>query len=116
MIKDLQAKQGNVELSAEVVSVTPAREISKPGFSGRVASAIIKDESGEIKLSLWNDQIEKVLPGAKIKITKGYVNEWQGELQLSTGKFGTLEVLEAGQAQSAPVAVSEDSFEEEDVL
>jgi len=30
----------------------------------------------------------------KIKISNGYVKEWNGELQLSAGKYGRLEVLE----------------------
>ena len=118
MIKDLQARQGNIELTADVVSVTEARSISKPGFSGRVANAVLKDETGEVKLSLWNDQIEQVLPGAKVKITKGYVSEWQGELQLSTGKFGTLEVLEKGSApeKKTEEKSQEEDFTEEDIL
>ena len=44
-------------------------------------------------LTLWNEQIEKVKIGNKIAITNGYVGEWQGEKQLTTGKFGTLEVI-----------------------
>lgn len=121
MIKDLQARQGNIELTAEVVSVSESRSISKPGFSGRVATAVLKDETGQIKLSLWNDQIDQVSEGAKVKITKGYVSEWQGELQLSTGKFGMLEVLEKGKApakkQEEPKQEeSEEDFTEEDIL
>ena len=49
--------------------------------------------SGSITLVLWNDQIETVKAGAKIKIENGYVNEWQGASQLTLGKFGKLTVL-----------------------
>ena len=31
--------------------------------------------------------------GDKIKVTNGYVNEFQGEMQLTAGKFGKLEVV-----------------------
>ena len=34
----------------------------------------------------------------------GYVNEWQGELQLSAGKFGTFEVI--GKVESTNVSAS----------
>lgn len=92
-IKDLQPRMGKVEITVEVVSVGEAREFNKFGSLGRVATAQVKDETGEIKMSLWNDEIEKVKPGSKVKITNGYVNEFQGEMQLSAGKFGKMEII-----------------------
>ena len=92
-IKDLQAKQGKVDLEVEVVEVSPAREFNKFGKAGKVANAKVKDASGTIVLTLWNDEITKVKVGARLKITNGYVGEWQGEKQLSAGKFGQIEVL-----------------------
>lgn len=93
-IKDLQARMGKVELVASVVDKGQVREFNKEGKSGRVCNAKIKDETGEISLTLWNDDCDKVNVGDKIQIKNGFVSEWQGELQLSTGKFGSLEVLE----------------------
>lgn len=92
-INELQAKQGSVEIEAEIIDIEEPREFQKFGTTGRVANAKIKDDSGEMKLTLWNDQVDQVKKGDKIKITNGYVNEWKGELQLTTGKFGKLEVL-----------------------
>ena len=92
-INELQAKQGNVDIEVEVVSIEEPREFQKFGTTGKVANAMVKDDTGEIKVTLWNDQIDQVKVGDKIKITKGYVSEWKGEKQLSTGKFGQLEVL-----------------------
>ncbi len=97
-IKDLQPKQGNVEVVGEVSEKGDIREFEKFGKSGRVCNAKIKDASGEIKLSLWNEQIEQVNVGDTVKITNGYVNEWQGELQLTTGKFGQMEIVSKGEA------------------
>ena len=54
------------------------REINKIGRKLRVANAKIKDDSGSITLVLWNEQIDTVKAGGKIKIENGYVNEWQG--------------------------------------
>ena len=94
LIKDLQAKQGNVNIELDVVEVAQAREFQKFGKAGRVATASAKDESGaSINLTLWNDDVDKVKAGDKIKLTNGYVNEWQGELQLTTGRMGKMEVI-----------------------
>lgn len=84
---------GNVDIEAEVTDVSEAREFEKYGRAGKVATATIKDETGEIPLSLWNEQIDTVKVGDTIKITNGYVSEWQDNAQLTAGKFGTLEIV-----------------------
>ncbi len=92
-IKDLKPKQGNVDITVDVVDVGEVREFNKFGKPGRVSTAIAKDATGDIKLTLWNDDIEKVKAGDKVHLTNGYVNEWQGEMQLTTGRMGKMEVI-----------------------
>ena len=106
-ISELKPRQGNVIIEAEVVDVGETKEFEKFGRKGRVANATIKDESGEIKLTLWNDDIDKIKKGDKIKISNGYVNEFQGEKQLTAGKFGKLEVINKDKVNE------EDSIDEE---
>lgn len=91
-IKDLKPKQGSVEIKAEVIEKGDIREFDKFGKKGRVCNAKIKDSSGEIALTLWNDQIDLVNTGDTVHVINGYVNEWQGEMQLTSGKFGKIEV------------------------
>ncbi|MFH0868118.1 MAG: SOSS complex subunit B family protein [Candidatus Woesearchaeota archaeon] len=92
-VKDLKIRQGNVDILVDIVDVGEAREFEKFGRSGRVATAIAKDDTGDIKLTLWNEQIDNIKPGDKVHITNGYVSEWQGEPQLTTGKMGKMEVV-----------------------
>lgn len=82
-----------MDVIVDVVDVGIPREFEKFGKAGRVSTAIAKDETGDIKLTLWNDDIDKVKAGDKIHLTNGYVNEWQGEMQLTTGRMGKLEVV-----------------------
>jgi len=58
-----------------------------------VANAVAKDETGDIKITLWNDEIDRIKGGDRVSIQNGYVSEWQGELQVSTGRFGKIEVV-----------------------
>lgn len=92
-IKDLSPNKGNVDLVVEAVTVDEPRTFEKFGKEGKVQNVSIKDESGQAKLTLWNEQAETIKEGDKIKITNGYVKEYQGELQISSGKFGKLEVI-----------------------
>ena len=92
-ISELRPGTGNVNIEAEIVSIETPREINKMGRKLRVANAQIKDDSGTISLVLWNQQIDAVKAGDRIKIENGYVNEWQGTPQLTLGKFGKLTTL-----------------------
>ncbi|HLC61220.1 MAG TPA: hypothetical protein VJJ52_07370 [Candidatus Nanoarchaeia archaeon] len=92
-VKDLKPKMGNVDVIVDVIDVGVPREFQKFGKPGRVATAIAKDETGDVKLSLWNEDIDVVKAGDKVHISNGYVNEWQGELQLTTGRMGKMEIV-----------------------
>ncbi|MFH0831414.1 MAG: OB-fold nucleic acid binding domain-containing protein [archaeon] len=110
-ISELQAGQGNVDIEAEVVEVSAPREFNKFGRNLSVATATIKDDSGTVKMSLWNQDIDKVKAGSRIKVTSGYVNEFQGEKQFTSGKFGKIEVL--GEGKSIQAEEKSENFEEE---
>ena len=99
-IKDLKPKMGNVDVVVDVIDVGAPREFQKFGKPGKVATAIAKDETGDVKLTLWNEDIDKVTSGDKVHLTNGYVNEWQGEIQLTTGRMGKIEVVGKADALS----------------
>jgi len=94
-IKELQTGMKQVEVEADVVDKGNPRQVqSRFGNETlNVADAVIQDESGNIKLTLWNEQIDQVNVGDKIKIENGYVTSFKGEIQLNVGKFGKLTVL-----------------------
>ncbi len=100
-IKDLKPKQGSVDIIVDIVDVGIPREFQKFGKAGKVSTAIAKDETGDIKLTLWNEDIEKVQSGDKVHLTDGYVNEWQGEMQLTTGRMGKLKVVGKAKTDSS---------------
>ena len=106
-IKDLKPKQGNVDVTVDVIDVGETREFQKFGKPGRVATAVAKDETGDVKLTLWNEDIDKIKAGDKVHLTNGYVNEWQGEIQLTTGRMGKLEVVAKADAGSSEASDSE---------
>ncbi len=95
-IKELQPKQGKIDITVTVVEKGEPRTFSKFNSQGQVCNAKVQDDSGSITLSLWNEQVSTVDVGDVIQIKNGYVSEWQGEMQLSTGKFGQLEIVTKG--------------------
>lgn len=106
-LSELKAGQGKVDIQVRVKSKEDPRVFNKYGRDLKVANATVADDSGEMKMSLWNDDADKVLVGQTLKITNGYVSEYNGEKQLTSGKFGKMEVLGEGSADSvssAPVS------------
>lgn len=101
-VKDLQPRQGKVELTLDIIEKEEPREFEKFGKSGKVCNCIGKDETGQVKVTLWNEQTDQVNKGDKVKISNGWVSEYQGELQVSTGKFGSLEIVGKAEVSDEP--------------
>ena len=91
-ISELNIGQGNVEVEGTVKEIGETKTFNKFGKDLSVANAILEDESGSMKLTLWNDDVTRFKDGDKLKVVNGYVNEFQGEKQLTSGRFGKLEV------------------------
>jgi len=93
-IKDLRNGMKRVTVEANVVEKGETREVRSryKDETYNVADAVVADETGSIKLTLWNEQIDQVEVGNKIKIENGYVTSFKGEIQLNVGKYGTMNV------------------------
>ena len=92
-VKDLKPRSEVPEIELEIVSVSEPRKFANERGSGTVANAAGKDDTGEVKITLWNEQATDVQEGDKIKIENGWASEWKGELQISTGRKGSLTKL-----------------------
>ena len=90
-ISELKAGMRNVSVTGKIDSVGEPRNVNlKAGGTTTVADAIISDESGSIKLSLWGDDSNKVQAGDRVSVENGYINTFKGENSISVGKFGKM--------------------------
>jgi replication factor A1 len=93
-IKELRSGMKKVDADVNVVEVSDPREVvTRYGESHRVATAVVSDDTGTIKLSLWDANIDEVKVGDKVKIENGYVTTFRNENQLNVGRFGKLTVV-----------------------
>jgi len=83
-----------IDIQAQVTEKESPREVLSryKDVVHRVANATISDETGKIKLTLWNNQIDEVSVNDNIKIENGYVTSFRGEIQLNVGRYGKLTV------------------------
>ncbi|MEM0437919.1 MAG: OB-fold nucleic acid binding domain-containing protein [Candidatus Micrarchaeia archaeon] len=91
-ISEIKVGAMNGEVTGEIIDLENPREVmNKYGVKMKVATATLKDDSGEIKLTLWNDDAAKFKVGDKVKVSNGWVSEFKGTKQLSSGKGGKIE-------------------------
>jgi len=99
-IKDIDARVKWVSLIAKVVGKSDARNVfSRFGDALALSIATITDGTGSVKLPLWNAQIDRVSIGDTVQIENGRVRTFRGELQVSVGRNGRLQVIENQLAQ-----------------
>ena len=93
-IKELRDGMKRVNVKGTVTEKSDPREVTSrfKDQTYRVCTAVMSDETGTIKLTLWNDQIEMVNVNDVIRIENGYITSFRGEIQLNVGRYGKLTV------------------------
>lgn len=84
-IENILSGMRSVETVGKVQRLFELREFDTGERKGKVANLIIGDETGTIRIVLWNDQAEKIndmKEGDIIKIVGSYVRENQGRKEL----------------------------------
>ena len=93
-ISQLRDGMKKVDIVGRITDKPEPREVMlRTGQKARVADLTITDETGNVKLTLWDDQIDKVDVNDTAKIENGYVNSFRGEIRLNVGRFGKLDVI-----------------------
>jgi len=94
-IRDLRCGMKRINIRARVLNVPKATLVfTRFGEYARVSNALIADETGAIKLCLWNEKINVVSVDSVIQIENASVSKFRGENQLRLGKNGRLSVIE----------------------
>jgi replication factor A1 len=92
-IKDLRVGMKRVNLQAKVLEVSkPTFVVTRFGNCASVANAMVSDDTGKIKLCLWNDQITSVAVGDTVQIENARISAFRNERQMRVGKKGVLRV------------------------
>jgi len=94
-IGDLRCGMKRINVKARVLDIPKATTVfTRFGEYARVTNALIADETGTIKLCLWNEKINAVSVDSVVQIENASVTRFRGENQLRLGKNGRLSVIE----------------------
>jgi replication factor A1 len=95
LVQDLRHGMKKVNLEAKVLEIpSPSTVQTRYGNSAKVTNAWLEDETGKVKLCLWNEQVELFSVGDTVQIKNASVSTFKGERQLRLGKNGTAVVLQ----------------------
>ena len=93
-IHELRDGMRRVDVEGSITDKSEPRTVSlRTGGQANVADCTLQDDSGSIKLSLWDDMIEQVKTGDTVKVENGYTNSFRGEIRLNVGRYGKLQVV-----------------------
>ena len=97
-IKNVVPKIRNLNLNARVIKVFEPTEFKRKDGKGKVANIILGDNTGTIRLALWDDQtdiVNSIKPGMAVETFGAYTKENEmGGVEIRLGKTGGLKILE----------------------
>ena len=106
-VADLAPGQFGVNLAVRVLRVGGVREVR----TGHVATLVVADETGSVRLDLWDEKAElvsQVRPGDVLLLRNAYTRERRGTLVLNVGKMGSVELNPEGlEVEMPPVLEAE---------
>lgn len=93
-IRDLRHGMKKISLKAKIRSMSNPRQVyTRFGNYAMVCDAFLEDETGMIKMCLWNEGISSVTAGDAVEIEGASIVQFRGENQLKVGRKGTLTVM-----------------------
>jgi replication factor A1 len=94
----LSMGQSDVNLRGVVLDTDSVRTFDRDdGSEGRVSNLTLGDETGRIRVTLWDERAERaeeLTAGQSVEIVDGYVRERDGNLELHVGERSEIDELD----------------------
>lgn len=95
-IGNLNESMGSVNVAALATQVGELREfVRRDGSEGQVISVLLEDDTGTVRLSLWDEDTElaeNISEGTLIVVENGYTRSGYGGIDLNVGRNGRVHV------------------------
>ena len=118
-VDGLTMGQSEVNLTGLVLETESVRTFDRDdGSEGKVANFLLGDETGRVRVTLWDDQAdtaEQLDPGTAVEVVDGYVREREGDLELHVGEEGAVEEIDES-VEFSPETAAIDGVEMDQVV
>ena len=93
-VGNLRFGMKGIDVTAKIIDVPPITPVvSRWGSECYVSNVKIADDTGSIRLSLWNGQVDKVRAGDEVELKNCYVSQFAGHPQLRLKRKSTMAVI-----------------------
>ncbi|MFB6190051.1 MAG: OB-fold nucleic acid binding domain-containing protein [Candidatus Nanohaloarchaea archaeon] len=93
-VEELGPEDDDVEITGTIKELPTPRAVSTQYGQKKIVTCVFEDDTGEIDLTLWEEEIEAVEEGDEVQIDGAYVREWADDIQLNIGRDGSIEPVE----------------------
>tara|TARA_B100001750_G_C15285576_1_gene484686 strand:- start:286 stop:609 length:324 start_codon:yes stop_codon:yes gene_type:complete len=93
-VKEAENLEKGINVMGIIEEKKQPRRVNTKFGEKAVCDAMVRDQSGTIKISLWEDQVEAVSNGDFVRVEGAYTNEYNGVKSLNLGKFGKIEKVD----------------------
>ena len=92
-ISELSPKMRSIDVEFKVIDKEQPREVhsKRDNETHHVADALVGDETGVVKMTLWDGDIEEIKRGKTYLLRDGYTDLFRGSLRLKVGRRSKLE-------------------------
>ncbi|MFB6191657.1 MAG: OB-fold nucleic acid binding domain-containing protein [Candidatus Nanohaloarchaea archaeon] len=93
-VEELGPEDDDVEITGTIKELPTPRAVSTQYGQKKIVTCTFEDDTGDIDLTLWEEEIDAVEEGDEVQITGAYVREWADDIQLNIGRDGNIEPVE----------------------
>ena len=93
-IKDLKPGMDNITIKVRVLEANKPKVIQTKKGSRIISEALVGDETGRTRMTLWGRKAGSIKAGEVVKLRKAFVTAFRGVAQLNIGKQGEIVKLD----------------------
>ncbi|AAY80337.1 OB-fold nucleic acid binding domain-containing protein [Sulfolobus acidocaldarius] len=104
-VNSLKPGMENVNITVRVIEASEPRVIQTKNGTRTISEAVVGDETGRIKLTLWGNLAGTIKSGSVIKIANAWTTAYKGKVQLNAGSKSNVSEAEDNnipEAESIP--------------
>ncbi len=92
-ISELKQGMNGISIEAKVIDISEPREVQTRFGKKNVADATLEDDSGQVSLTLWEDNIKSISIGDTVNVSGAYTTSFKQKLQLNVPRSGKIEIV-----------------------
>lgn len=92
-VMELKPEMRNINMTVRVISSDEPKTINTRSGQRTISEAIVGDETGRVKLTLWGKAAGSVKEGQVIEIRGAWTTTYRGDVQLNIGGANNVKVV-----------------------